>query len=482
MRASDRLDALPVEHIARIKLEVYMVRKLFTLLFLILLAITSSAYAQREREGETSRPPRTPKPKPKPKPRGSTQAQNISNGVLFVLTDPPTANVVIKARGGVVEQGRSKEGQYRAELPPGLYDIEVTSENYKPFSVKATVKQIGTEPVEAELVPTTGSILIDMPTVVPDVIILLDGQKPARVKNKTGKQIEIEDVPVGEHALRITHPSITDWNMTVAVGGGEPTRIAARFDPATANLIVKSEPGADVYIDNNYQGRVAESGELRISNKLGTGEHLIRATKDGFEPAQLKKNLAAGNEIVQLTLKRIAFSEEFSDFFQDGITFWEAPQTWKAMRGKMTVTGPEAGLMRDRVYGDFQMVFDISFANAVGAAWILRARDKQNYYLFQLTPTTFRSYVYQNGQYQLLKSDPVVEDLSRANDSFTITIEAIGPIIKHFIQVKSAPKAEGPQPLSAITNTVFPYGRIGFGTKDNETFVVNFVNVTPKSK
>jgi hypothetical protein len=132
------------------------------------------------------------------------------------------------------------------------------------------------------------------------------------------------------------------------------------------------------------------------------------------------------------------------------------------------------------------MVFDVSFANGKGAAWILRAQDKQNFYLFQLTgpkasnPNTLRYFAYQNGQPRLLGSVPIVEDLSKPDDSFTITVEARGPVIKHYLQVKSAPKASGPELISTISDSTFSYGGVGFGAKDDEEFVVFLINVVPR--
>jgi hypothetical protein len=73
----------------------------------------------------------------------------------------------------------------------------------------------------------------------------------------------------------------------------------------------------------------------------------------------------------------------------------------------------------------------------------------------------------------------VPENLSVPGDKFHIIIEAKGPEIKHFIQIKSNPKATQPQPFSVTTDTTFSNGRIGFGTIDGEEFVVQFVGVIP---
>jgi hypothetical protein len=457
-----------------------------TLIVFSLLAFSSSAYAQRDYP-EVEKPKAKPKTKPT-RPRGPQVAQNRANGVLFVLTDPPVANVVIKSRGAAVRQGRSEEGQYRAELPPGSYDVEVTFENYRPFTAKAIVKQVGTQPVAADLVPTTGSVLIGLGSVDTDAKIFLDGQRLDKPARKSENQIEFEAIAAGTHTLRVTHPTIADWERAIEVEGGATTTVTPKFVAAVVNLTIKSEPGSSIYIDNEFQGRTAENGELKIMNKLRPGEHQIRAEKDKYEPARLVKRFDVGDANVDLKLKRVVFSDDFADTFLGGAASWDAPKEWKVEPGRLTVRGttPGAGLVKDKEYADFKMEFDTKFVNGKGAAWIVRARDRQNYYLFQLmgpkgaARNTFHSYICQNGQLRLLRPPEFLAlDLSRPDDSFHIIIEARGTQIKHSIEVTSAPKAGGAQPLSVITDSTISHGTVGFGTKDNEEFVVFYVNVTP---
>ena len=460
------------------------------LLSLILISLLAPAHALAQRAyPEVEKPKAKPKVKTKPaRPRGPQVAANSANGVLFVLTDPPVANVVIKSRGSAVRQGRSEDGQFRAELPPGPYDVEVKSENYKTFTAKTLVKQAGTEPVDAELVPTTGSVLIGLGSVDTDANIFLDGRKLNRPARKSENQIEFDGIDAGVHKLRITHPTIADWERDVEVEGGATTTVTPKFVTAVVNLTVKSEPGSSIYVDNDFQGRVSESGELKILNQIRPGEHTIRAEKDLFEPARLVRKFDVGDATVELKLKRVVFSEEFADTFLGGTMSWDAPKDWAAQPGKLTVRGAVAGvgLVKDKQYSDFRMEFDTKFLNGKGAVWIVRARDRQNYYMFQLMgPTsagrnTFHSFICQNGQIRLLRPPEFLAlDLSRPDDSFHIIVEARGAQIKHSIEISSAPASGGPRPLSVITDSTFTQGTVGFGTKDKEEFAVFYVNVTP---
>ena len=446
------------------------------------LSFALPAYAQREFE-EVGKPKPKSTSKPRSQPKGPQRAQVRANGVLFVLTDPPASEVIVKNRRGIaVENGKSnEEGEFRAELSPGLYDIEITAENYSPqvkknISVKPPQPQI----LQADLEPTTGSIMVALGSVESDANILINGQKPARIVKKGENLLEIEGLPAGTYDLRIAHPTIAAWEKRIAVLNGASTPVSPRFKPAFVNLTVKSEPGAEIYVDDTYQGSVAENGEILISNKLAPGGHTIKAIKDKYETASQTKTFVAGDDQVELKLKRVSFSPEFADSFMGGSASWAAPKTWEVKSGRMSISGPDIGLVRDVIYDDFKMEFDVSFTNGKGAAWIVRARDKQNYYMFQLTgpkgspPTTFSSYLCQDGQIRRLKPpDYVALNLGIKNDSFHITVEVKGTTIKHSVEVTSDPRVTGPQPISELRDAdAISYGGIGFGTKDGEEFLV----------
>jgi hypothetical protein len=447
---------------------------IFRRLFLLtLMTIFLQAAVAGQELPDINQPPK-PIPKPKPQPR---------SGILLVITNPATADLIVKnSRGVEVTNGKRAGSRYRAELPPGEYSIMVTSANHNPFVGKASVKAGREEIVDVELTPTIGSIMIG--PVEADADLLIDGQKPVGISFKREEnQIKIDGVATGIHTLRITHPTIVDWEEKIEVKGGEATNVTPKFKPAIVYLVVESEPGAQVYVDNIYKSRIPETGKSGII-ELQPGPHTIKATKDEYVSSEQTGAFSAGNTLVELKLTRVAFSPEFTDYFMDGTKFWTAKE-WRAESGKMVVQGPGIGLLRDKLYKDFKMEIDVKFANGKGAVWILRAQDEQNYYIFQLSgpkgasPKTFRSYICQNGTLNLIKTDFVAEDLSRPNDSFHIVIEAKGSTIKHFIQASRAPKAEGPQPLSIISDKTFSYGAVGFGTIDNEEAIVQLVSIVP---
>ena len=462
----------------------------------LILLVCSFAHAQREIEkGEIRKIEKNSAGTRRDAPRGARVAAQKTNGVLFVLTEPFIANVVIKnSNGKILIREASENGELRAELPQGRYSVEVTADQYISRS-EPNVLISSAEPktVRVYLKPTTGSIIIGMGQVgIDGTTILINDQPPERLKVKVNRkrdenQIELLGVPEGFYALSIANPAIAVWKRDkVQVAGGDELDVNPRFEMALLTLIVKSEPDAEISLDGIKQGKTSVTGELRIPDRK-PGRHTVKAEKDKFEPASTTETFGIGNAVVDLKLLSIKSDQEFSDYFQAGTSFWDAPKTWQVRAGKLYVRdAPEVGL-RNGLYDDFKMVFDISFVNNKGAVWIVRARDKKNFYLFQLVgptganPKLFQSFVYQNGQAKLLSSDRVVEDLSRPNDSFTITVEAMGPTIRHSIQLKSNPAA-GAQVISTLTDKTYSFGSVGFGTLNAEEFVVYVVSVFPEAK
>ncbi|HXG64728.1 MAG TPA: hypothetical protein VNO70_06445, partial [Blastocatellia bacterium] len=394
--------------------------------------------------------------------------------------------IIRNSRGTIVEQGRIQDGQLRVELPPGPYDVQVKAAKHLPFTKDVVVQKTKDQIVRAELEATTGKILIALGSLDPNLNVFIDG-KAVKPRLSKANFLEIDDVPAGERTLKITHPSIADYEGTLTVQGGAETTVSPRPTWAIVNLTIKSEPGASVYVDNDFKGRVNEKGELMIS-ALPPGERRIRAEKADFERLEQPKSFAPGDHTLTLPLKRIKFSPEYTEHFYNA-NAWSAPPGWRVEQRKLLVQGArgrmDVGLLKDYFYKDFRMEFNVSLTNGRGAAWVVRAQDERNYYLFHLSgskgvsPKTFSSYVVKDGRLEQIGSTiPVVEPIDVPGEQIRILVEANGPVIKHTIGILSNPTEEA-QPLSVITDATFSSGRVGFATKDEEAYTVYTITVSP---
>lgn len=170
-------------------------------------------------------------------PKGLRTPKNIRNGVLFVLVSPSSASVVIKnSRGRVVNDDPSVGGEFRTELPPGTYDVEVYAPNCLPATTRTSVTAGSAVKVPVELTPSTGSVLFE--TLVTDATVLIDGGRTGDLNirtNRTANRIELLGVRAGFHSFTVTHPTIRDWLIDkLEVQGGAATRVVPRFKPAVS--------------------------------------------------------------------------------------------------------------------------------------------------------------------------------------------------------------------------------------------------------
>lgn len=429
--------------------------------------------------------PKKPPPPPPPRP---LKPKVSTNGVLSIVTTPSAAKVIIRdEQGKVVKEGQSKEGTYQMELRPGAYTIEVTADRYLPGAFQKQVEQAKSVVVQAQLAPAFGSILISLGSLGPDATILVDERRPANLTRK-GNRIQIEDIRIGSHALRITHPSIASYEERVEVTGGTSTPVTPMFQPAVAELEVLSEPGAKVYIDSEQVGETNPEGRLKRSG-VSVGRHEIQLTKDGYEDYKDSRPFDFGKTVLidrRMTPK--ATSAGFSEDFGVAFGKWAAPPSgWTRKSGRLEIANsPQLGFASGYHYRDFIMQFHLKLVNTGGAAWTVRVKDSRNYYLFYLSgpggmfPKRFNTYVVRDNNLDLqnpINSDAVLHDLGPGSQ-YTIDISVSGNKIEH----KITPTATGvSETLGSFEdpNNVFTIGSIGFRTVASEVFSIDDIIVQP---
>lgn len=382
-----------------------------------------------------------------------------------------------------------------AAMTPGSYKLSVTHPDYNPFSTTITIERGKPTTVTPELLSKYGTVMIGgLPT---GVSVWFDDRQIASKLDDQGR-LWLPRLPVGEHKIKFSAPGYDEWLIEkLIIKPGETLPLTAKMPLATVALIVKARPQARVYLNDEEKGIVQPDGSLSIPN-LPPGTYQMRVLLDGYDTLEKSLSLTLDRRhlVEAVELAPVAESSEATDNFRQELSKWSpAPKTWKVEKGSLRLSGDAVALFKDatetrpsNVYRDFRWDFDVSFGNGKGAAWIVRAKDRQNYYLFELITSksgqprrALNFYLCRNGKLELKDSRDVVEKIEKPNDSFHITVIATGNQFAHTISIASNPGTEA-QPLGTFTDNTFAYGGIGFQAVNGIEMIVRSFVVIPHQK
>ncbi|HWQ36323.1 MAG TPA: carboxypeptidase regulatory-like domain-containing protein [Blastocatellia bacterium] len=369
-------------------------------------------------------------------------------------------------------------------LLPGRYKIAIEHKDYYPFSETIQVDPARPNTFVALNKMTSRYGAIRLGEVLPETKIFLDDQEQ-KISPENGGVV-ISRVPVGSHRLKVSKEGYIDLKKEFEVRPGEQTFVSARLDPAEVTINLKSLPGARVYVGSEEKAIIPPDGNISLS--LAPGSYPIRLTKDGYQEWKKMLTLSLDNNPVSERIELIPVPNSAEAIWQpaDGERKW-FPQSseWKFSGSGALIRGDKPVLFdtessRDfNIYRDFQLEFDVVFTNGKGVAWVARAKDPDNYYLFEIScpqggGPTFHFYVCQNGKLVWKDSQRIVEKLDRKGDSFHISFEARGGRFDTRLSIANAPSA-APHLIGIFQDNTLTYGGVGFrGRELSESLLKSF--------
>jgi hypothetical protein len=377
-------------------------------------------------------------------------------------------------------------------ISPGQYKLSVKHADYDLFTETITIAKGAPTALLPGLVSKYGSInLVGAPA---GAKVWLDGQEldPAKLKS-AGEEITIPRVPVGKHRLKVSKEAHVDLEKDeLEVFPGESTAVSAKLELATVTVTFESMPGAEVYIDNQKRGAIQPEGQVVIT--LLPGSYLARVVKDGYEAteAALELTLAERRPVKRVELTPIAESSEASLDFNLGMRQWyPAPSQWRIESGSfrgLRVSGDELALFkgatesrRFNVYFDFKLVLDLRFLNGKGAAWIIRAKDPQNYYLLELAAAQSenqRKQIYfsicRDGRCEVNKSFPLPAEIDQPRAALHLVVTAQGSKFQVTLDA-----GNGSNVIGNFADATFAYGGIGLRAVNGLEMLVQNLVIIP---
>jgi len=183
--------------------------------------------------------------------------------------------------------GLSAHAQLRPEVSIKPKEPPVTKP--KPVKPPETQKPVTPEsqkppePVPAQIVVETS----------PNAEVYLDDQFAGRASSQG--RLVIDNPKPGAHTLRVSLAGNKDFQETLNVAAGQETKVAAALTDLPGRILVRSSPGAEVFLDDSRWGAVDTTGQLVIES-VAPGAYEVRVSAPGKRDFRQHIGVSAGQE------------------------------------------------------------------------------------------------------------------------------------------------------------------------------------------
>ncbi len=393
------------------------------------------------------------------------------------VTLTPLANSQKKA-SEIKEVIKDPDGSLNLiNLLPGKYKLTIEHDDYSPYSDTIQVDPARPDTIVAlnKMVSLYGVIRIG--GLLPGSKMFLDDKpiKPSEM-NQQNQSATIERIPIGKHRLKISKDGYADLNKEIDVSPREERFVPAQLELAMVTVNLTSRPGARVYAGSVEKAIIPSDGKVAIS--LPPGRHSIRVSKEGYQEWAKELSLSLANNSIAERIELVPIPNSAEGDWEPSLgarkwfpqaSGWKFETSGALIRGDRLVLFDTESNRDFNTYRDFKLEFDVVFTNGKGLAWVARAKDLNNYYLFEIinpqTSPTLNFYVCQDGKLEWKNSQRIVEKMDKKGDSFHITFEAKGNRFDTRITIASSPSIK-PRPIGIFQDDSLSYGGVGFKGKD----------------
>jgi hypothetical protein len=412
----------------------------------------------------------------------------------WVIIRPELEDAVVKIDD--VPIAKSAEDDFRKELPVGKkYTVSVSAgSDYDTFTKSYIMSAKQPEIIPLDLKYKFGSVkIVTSENAFEGARISIDG-KPQTVKlDKANSTILLDRVEPGARLITFDHPDYVLYERNAKIEAN--TEYTWNFAPERplVDLEVQTDPDTTIYVDNEPKGNATSDGKFKRTD-IKIGRHEVRLVKNGYEEIKRLEEFAFRKPVtIKETLIPKRSSAEFHEEFDVADNSrWAMPAGGAKIDARRLVVSnsPVLCYPLNTFYWDFTMQFNLKLSNNGGAAWAVRAKDPDNYYLFYLSgpqgkiPNKFLTYIVQHNTFDPMKpldNLPIVIS-AKQGDEYTIKIEASNNLINHIIipsamnDLDKKNKLAGEEvQLGTFTdkNKTFLYGGFGFRSIGAESFFID---------
>lgn len=387
----------------------------------------------------------------------------------------------VRGQDGGDLMGRVGRVRIREERPPSAPQPKATTTR--------TVTSVKIVPVikTVKVTPTTGTLSVATESLTNIFVEPLGGartKRPARTLKGTVSQGEgvfiFNDLRPGRYSVRAELSGYKPSSKTIEIKANKHSSVTLNLEPITYDINIETNVrrGEIRYESRDELARVIafDNGRIQLSDlRPGTYDIDIRSDEVGYQTLLATIEVGEGKTHFKADLKRQLSKETFSASWIN-LDGWEAPEAWRVVSRKLSVNGRGVALPRDesyRHYADFQLSSDARMINGVALSFALRALNKQNYYLVQLTgagadePYVLRGFLVKNGVPQRLQQSIPIDGFAatiKPNQFFNVSVTATDNRFKVSI-------------VDSETGDVFPLGVL---TDPNRNFTIGAVGIAAR--
>jgi hypothetical protein len=412
----------------------------------------------------------------------------------WVVVRPEVEDAVVKINNELI--AKSAEGDFRKELPVNKkYSVTIAAGNdYDAYQTSFTLSAKQPVILDVPLKYKFGSVkIVTAEDALEGARILVDG-KPQKVRiDKASSAIFLDKVEPGARLVAFDHPDYVLYERNAQIVADKEYAWSFAPERPFVDLDIQTDADTAIYVDNEPKGVTTSDGKLKRSD-IKIGQHEVRLVKNGYEEYKHAFSFEFRKPVkVSETLVPKRPSTDFHDEFEVvDASRWTIPASGtKIESGRLTVSNsPSLCFATNTFYWDFTMQFNLKFSNNAGAAWVVRAKDPNNYYLFYLSssqgkvPKKFLTYIVRNNTFDPMKPvDSVPLYISaQKGDEYTVRIEVNKNVINHFITPSNMNPIDKKNDLVGVEvnlgtftdpNNSFLYGGFGFRSVGAEIFSVD---------
>lgn len=346
-------------------------------------------------------------------------------------------------------------------------------------------------------VPGTGILTIVAPS---NSMIEIEGPDPSTINKR------LDSIPAGRSYLVYDQLLAGKYRVTVTMNGhievdgkgrqevtvakDKPSTLTFNLEPVTYDVTIRTAPvsGAAYYALNGETMRmmVEFSDGVITLRKIPAGSHRIE-----IQPSDNGYQTHTG--LIEVSKERTSFVVPLTRRRSEGpflprwtsLAGWDAPKEWTTNEMKLFARGQGVGLPVDpsvRHYDNFKLIANVRMLNDMAVSLVLRAQDKSNYYLLQVTGGgaderyVARVFVVRDGVERRLPNVLAVTDQSISRDFFTLTIE----FMENRIKVDILTPDGNAMPLGELIDAAktFTIGAPGIAVRSNEESVIELFHVS----